>query len=100
MEVSTGTLQDAIRNLEGCESSFGASVPVKKTFSGETIWEDDVRLFELIGHPEADCAYVWSYEVIETGRRRFAVVLHKPPVDSPQKAVQASITAEYGGEAR
>lgn len=97
-EVSTDALQEAIRNLEGCESSFVASVPVKETFNGETVWDGDVQVFELIDHPETNRAYVWSYEVNETGRRRFTVVLHKPPVDSPQTAVQASIAAEYGGE--
>jgi hypothetical protein len=70
-------------------------VAVKETFNGETVWDGDVQVFQLIGHAETDCAYVWSYEVNESGRRRFMVVLHKPPVDSPVAAVRASIAAEY-----
>jgi hypothetical protein len=43
---------------------------------------------------EADRAYAWSYET-EGGRRRFFVVLHRPPVDSPITAVQAAIVSDY-----
>lgn len=36
-KVSHEALQDAIRNIHGCESRFMASVPVTETFNGETI---------------------------------------------------------------
>jgi len=86
-------LQDAIRNLHGCESRHVASVPVTETFEGQTVWDGDVQVFDLIGSAEAHRAYAWSYET-EEGRRRFFVVLHKPPVDSPHKAVQAAIASD------
>lgn len=93
-EVSTEALQDAIRNLHGCESRHVASVPVTESFEGQTVWDGDVQVFELIDFAEADCAYAWSYET-EGDRRRFFVVLHKPPVDSPQTAVRAAIASRY-----
>ena len=71
-----------------------ASVPVTETFEGQTVWDGDAQVFELIDCPESDCAYAWSCET-EGGRRRFFVVLRKPLVDSPQKAVEASIAAGY-----
>lgn len=47
-EASTEALQDAIRNLHGCESSFVASAPVTETFEGETVWNGAVQVFEGI----------------------------------------------------
>ena len=97
-EVSTEALQDAIRHLHGCESRHVASVPVTETFEGQTVWNGDVQVFDLIDCPEAACAYAWSYET-EGGRRRFFVVLHNPPVNSPQTAVQAAIASEHRSDA-
>ena len=47
---------------------------------GERIWEGDVYVFALEGHP--------------SGRRLYAV-LHEGPVDSPEKTVQATIVQAY-----
>jgi len=92
-EASTEALTDAIRNLHGCESRHVASVPVTETFEGQVVWDGDVQVFELIDCPESDCAYAWSYAT-QGERRRFVVVLRKPPVDSPHRAVQAAIASE------
>jgi hypothetical protein len=69
-------------------------VAITEQFNGVTVWDGDVQVFDLIGHPEAGRAYVWSYET-EGERRRFIAVLQAPPVDSPHKAVQAAILSEY-----
>lgn len=89
-------MQDAIRNLHGCGSRFVESVPVTETFNGETVWDGEVQVFDLIDCLAARQAYAWSHAVEGSENRRFYVVLHQGPVDSPQKAVQASIAAEYG----
>lgn len=68
-------------------------MPITETFEGQTVWDGDVQVFDLIDCPEASRAYAWSFETTG-GRRRFVVVLHKPPVDSPQKAVQAAIVSD------
>lgn len=87
------SLQDAIRHLHGCESTWLESVPVKEVFEGQTVWEGTVQVFALHGHPEATRCYAWSHAT--TGKkRRFVAVLHKPPVDSPEKAVRAAIIQE------
>jgi hypothetical protein len=72
-------------------------MPVTETFDGQTVWDGEVQVFELINHPTAKRAYAWSAAVDGSDRRRFVVVLHKPPVESPQAAVRAAIAAEYRG---
>ena len=87
-------LVDAIRHLHGAEATHLESVFVRETWQGATVWEGDVEVFALAGHPTATRAYAWSH--VTTGdRRRFVAVLHAPPVDSPVAAVLAAIGAEY-----
>ena len=83
--------------LNGCDSTWVESVPIKETFQGQTVWEGTVQVFELYGHPEASLCYAWSYETNE-GKRRFFAVLHKEPVDSPEKAVRAAIVQDQRQE--
>ena len=92
-EVSTEALHAAIRNLHGCDSTWIGAIPVTETFKGKTVWDGVVQVFELHGHPAATRCYVWSHAT--TGKkRRFVVVLHQGPVDSPEKAVRAAIVQE------
>lgn len=93
MEISISALQEAIRNLHGCESTWLEAVPVKEAFQGQTVWEGIVQVFELTGHPSAARCYAWSH-VTEGNARRFVAVLHQGPIDSPEKAVQAAIVQE------
>lgn len=97
-EVSTDALRDAIRNLHGCESRFVESVPVTETFNGEIVWDGAVQVFDLIDHLPATLAYAWSHAVEGSENRRFVVVLHVGPVDSPQKAVQAAVVGQFRGD--
>jgi hypothetical protein len=111
-EVPIPVLQDAIRNLHGCESTFVRSVPVYKRLVSRTkdergaraatfttLWDGAVYVFDLIGHSTAQRAYAWSTDVPGSDRRRFTVVLHAGPVNSPQSAVRAAIVAEHRGQA-
>ena len=71
-------------------------MPVKETFDGKTAWAGVVHVFNLEDHPKAARAYAWSSQAEgSTTKQRFFAVLHVPPIDSPQKAVQAAIVAEY-----
>ena len=92
-EVSGEALQDAIRNLHGCESRYVESVAVTETHEGETVWQGEVQVFDLIDHPRATRCYAWSHAVDDSERRRFVAVLHRPPVDSPEVAVRTAIGA-------
>lgn len=66
---------------------------MRETFKGATVWEGDVQVFALVGHPTAKRCYAWSH-ASEGTKRRFYAVLHAPPVDSPLTAVRASIVVE------
>lgn len=86
-------LQKAILRLHGAAAEHLESVPVHEAFNGETVWKGVVEVFTLTDH-KAGKAYAWSHEA-DSGGRRYVAVLHHPPIDSPLKAVQASIVAEY-----
>lgn len=90
MDEDITALQAAIKNLHGCDSTWIESVPVKETFQGQIVWEGEVQVFDLQGHPRATRAYAWSYRTDE-GKRRTVAVLHEGPVDSPENAVKAAI---------
>ena len=78
----------------GCEASYVETVPVREEFQGETIWEGDVEVFDLVGHPKATRGYGWGYVATDEGGRRYFTMLELPPVDSPQAAVKAAIMRE------
>ena len=88
-------LQDAIRDLHGCESTYLETVPVTETFDGKTVWEGEVEVFEIRGHPTATHAYAWSHRAGKRDQEtRYVTVLQIPPVTSPETAVRAAIAAE------
>jgi hypothetical protein len=86
-------LEEAIRHMHGCEPTFVESIPVRETFSGKTVWEGEVQVFDLRGHPTAKRAYAWSHAT-DGSKRKFYAVLNEGPIDSPVKAVRASIVAD------
>ena len=78
----------------GCYATYVETVPVVEEFQGETIWQGDVEVFDLVGHPKATRGYGWGYVETEEGGRRYFTVLELPPVESPQNAVRAAIRSE------
>jgi hypothetical protein len=84
-------LLDAIRHLHGCDANHLETVPLRETMpDGRVVWEGDVEVFGLVGHPIARRCYAWSHVTTGT-KRQFYAVLHAGPVDSPLRAVQAVI---------
>jgi hypothetical protein len=86
-------LQDAIRHMHGCESTWLSSVPVVETFEGAAVWDGEVQVFALTGHPTAKRCYAWSISTVGA-KRRFFAVLHAPPIDGPVSAVRGAIVAD------
>jgi hypothetical protein len=76
-----------IAQLHGCDSKHIETAPVHEEFKGKTVWQGDVEVFDLIGHPKAKRCYGWTYGEPE----EFITVLELPPVDSPQSAVKVGI---------
>jgi hypothetical protein len=92
-------LQAAILKLHGCTSEYIETVPVTEEFQGETIWQGEVEVFEISGHPKAKRAYAWGHVTDESDQgRRYVTVLELPPVDSPQTAVKAAVMQEIKGD--
>ena len=88
-------LIDAIRRLHGCDADYLETVPVTETFQDETVWQGDVEVFNIRGHPKATRCYAWSHLAGKKDEgKRFIAVLELPPVDSAETAVKAAIMAE------
>jgi hypothetical protein len=85
-------LKDAIRRLHGCDAEHVETVPVKEVFQDRVVWQGEVEVFNIRGHPKAKRAYAWSHET-DRGKR-YVAVLELPPVDSAQTAVRAAIIDE------
>lgn len=85
----------AVERLHGAKAAHVQSIPVHETFDGRPVWEGVVHVFDLAGHPKASRAYAWSSPIEGSIKRKYYAVLHLPPIDSPQKAVRASIVAEH-----
>lgn len=66
----------------------------QKTSAGETVWQGEVQVFDLVRHPKAKRAYAWSYGTEET-KRKFVAVLGIPPVIDAKTAVQVSVVAQF-----
>ena len=89
-EAPIEALKEAVEQLHECNARHRGTEHITETFEGETVWDGDVHIFALEGHPKASTAYAWSSPT-EEGRRRFFAILKIPPVVSPQDAVRASI---------
>ena len=83
------TFQKAIQTTHGCRSELRERVWVSEEYKGETVWEGDVLVFDLIGHPTSLTCYAWSVD------QQVMAVLYEGTVDSPRAAVRAAIVAEH-----
>lgn len=89
-------LQEVIERLHGARATHVETVPIKEEFQGQTVWEGEVEVFDLEGHPKTSRVYAWAHETEDADRpRRHVTVLHIPPATSPRKAVQVSIVSDY-----
>ena len=88
-------LQVAVQELHQCGAVHYQTVPVHEVFQGKTVWEGEVEVFDLHGHPKAKRAYAWSHrEGPNDEGERFVAVLEIPPVDSALRAVQVQIVKD------
>jgi hypothetical protein len=85
-------------DLHGCGVLHLETVPVIECFQGETVWEGDVEVFDLIGHPKAKKGYAWAYDKAKGSE--IVCVLELPPVISPRTAVQAAIVGKMREQSR
>ncbi|KQC06799.1 MAG: hypothetical protein APR62_07495 [Smithella sp. SDB] len=95
MEKIKTDLKKAIERLHNCRALYIEDVIVVEKFGLETVWEGTVSVFELTGHSQTDKCYAWSSPIDGSTKLRYYAVLHIPPVDSPEKAVRASIISDH-----
>lgn len=90
-------IKQAVERLQNCKASFIEDVAVIENFGDQTVWNGIVHVFKIEGNPKADICYAWSSPVEKSTKRRYYAVLKIPPVDSPEKAVRASIVKDSKG---
>jgi len=86
--------KQAVERLHNCKALFIEDVAVVEKFGSQTVWSGIVHIFEIEGHPKANKCYAWSSPIEGSTKRCYYAVLHIPPVDSPEKAVRASIVQD------
>jgi hypothetical protein len=92
-------LQVAVSQLHNCGAVWRSTVPVHEMFQGKTVWQGDVEVFDLNGHPKAKRAYAWSHlDGAKDERERFVAVLEIPPVESAVTAVRVQIVKDAKGK--
>ena len=91
--MSIEAVRLAVERMHGCRAVHVSTVPVKEAFDGQTVWEGEVEIFNVTGHPRAFQCYAWAYQDDE-GRTQYTAVLRLPPVQSAQDAVKAAIRAQ------
>jgi len=88
-------LKTAIESMHNCTASFVENVVVLEKYGDQTVWSGTVSVFDIKGNPQATKAYTWSSPIEGSTKRRYYAVLGVPPIDSPEKAVRASIVQDH-----
>ena len=91
-EIPESIFREAIQATHGAQAQLTGRERVHERFRGETVWEGEVLVFQLQGHPEASQCYAWELDGEVTA------VLAVDPVKSAADAVRAAIM-ESAGEA-
>jgi hypothetical protein len=82
-------LQEAVARMHDCGALWRETVSVREVVDGGTVWQGEVEVFNLRGHPNAKCAYAWSPGTESPdSSEQFVVMLEIPPVISPETAVK------------
>ena len=88
-------LQNAVEHLHDCHATFREIVEVLEEYNGEPVWEGEVSVFQITGHPDADTCYAWGSPTDEEPFVKYYAVLKLPPIETPLDAVRASIVHDY-----
>jgi hypothetical protein len=88
-------LKGLVERLHHCKASHIEEVAVIEKYGPSTVWEGTVHIFNITGHAETDICYAWSSPIEGSTKRRYYAVLKIPPIDSPEKAIRASIVHDH-----
>ena len=87
-EADLSSFEQAIHAMHGADASLIRRERVHEQFEGETVWEGEVLVFKLSGHPTANWCFAWEVDGEVTA------VLAEGPVQTAADAVRASIYAD------
>jgi hypothetical protein len=94
-------LQSVIEKLHHGHAKHIETVPVKEVFNGETVWEGEVEVFDLVDNPDASRVFSWAYDYEDTEKpTQHVTVLQIPPATTPENAVKAAIVSEFKNDER
>jgi len=86
------SLRRAIKHLYRFDSTHVRTEKVSVVVGGN-VWNGEVGVFLVVGHPTIRECYAWGIEE-QNGQWRYVAVLGIHPVDSARKAVQAFFERE------
>ena len=82
-------LQRIVSEIHGCESVHFVTVRVREVIVDRVVWEGDVEVFEVIGHPRAQRCFAWVPHQASNGEAlRFFAVLETSVVRTPLDAIK------------
>ena len=76
-ELPLESFQQAIRQTHGADSKLIERVVVDERFGDQPVWQGEVLVFMLEGHPTARFCYAWELD------GQVTAVLHTGLVESP-----------------
>lgn len=88
-------LKKIIERLHKCKASYLDKITIMEKYGQKTVWQGIVHIFKISDHPQVDTCYAWSSPIEGSTKRRYYTVLKIPPIDSPEKAVRATIARDY-----
>jgi hypothetical protein len=85
--IERHALEKEVSDHHGTVARWCETVPVHEVLGDVLVWNGDVHVLDLYGHPFARRAFVWG---VRAGKRhRWQIVLAIPPIDNPAAAVRA-----------
>ena len=86
-------LTKAIAAMHECRCEHFGTEHVREEHKGELIWESNVEIFQLEGHPDAKLAYGWGWEAV-SGEIEYIGILGVGPIESAAHAVRAAFAGK------
>jgi hypothetical protein len=89
-EEPISEIQLAVEKAAGCPAQYLRTALVIEGWKEEIVWQGEVEVFTLNGHPTAKVAFGWKHFFGDD----FIAVVGLPPIESPNAAVREVIVAK------
>jgi len=98
MSASFSKLKWAVEGAHNCSAKYAGKVTVHEKRNGSTRWYGLVYIFDLIGHPKANRAYVWAIDAFMGHEVQLMTALQQGRIFSPEDAIRAALDKIEGNE--